>query len=353
MRSKIMALRYLPREFVKAAVIAVILSAPSLAMAQQTIRIGQGVPTLSFLPLWSARALNTFAAEGLTANAVVMPGGDAAALAALDAGDIDLAAVGSETVMRAFAKGQPFEMVYSLMSKVTLEFVAAPALLDRAGVKPGAPLPERLAALKGAVVGVAAIGGAQEAAARWLAAKGGLDPKTDIKVAQVGNPVAIQAALENKRIDAFVLSPPEGYIAEKAGSGKVVVSFGSEFPELANQPYLVLAVKTPVDDAKSALIVKTVRAMQAASAALRDKPEETALAIQKQFFPKADPDAIVTAIKSLSSGTADGGKLDAEGVRRALGAAKDVGIDFGKTLDARGSEDKLWTNRFVAAAKGQ
>jgi NitT/TauT family transport system substrate-binding protein len=349
-----MPLRDIAGRLVQTAIIAAsLLTMPLPAIAQQTIRIGQGVSTLSFLPLWSARALNTFAPQGLTANAVVIPGGDAAALAALDAGDIDLAAVGSETLMRASAKGQPFEMIYSLMSKVTLDLVVAPALLDRAGVTPGDPLPKRLAALKGAVVGVSAIGGAQEAAARWLAAKGGLDPKNDIKVAQVGNPVAIQAALENKRIDAFVLSPPEGYLAEKAATGKILVSLGSAFPELANQPYLVLAVKTPVDEAKAALIVKTARAMQAASAALREKPDETALVIQKQFFPKADPDAIVTAVKSLSGGIAEGGKIDMEGVQNALTAAKDVGIDFGKTLDAKASENELWTNRFVDAAKGQ
>ena len=168
-----------------------------------------------------------------------------------------------------------------------------PALLEpRTGVKPGDPLQKRLAVLKGAVVGVAAIGGAQEAAARWLAAKGGLNPKNDIKVAQVGPPPpAIQAALENKRIDAFVLSPPEGYLAEKAGAGKSLVSLGNDFPALADQPYLVLAVKMPVDDAKApALLVKTVRAMQAATAAVLQKPDEMALAIQKQFFPKAEPE---------------------------------------------------------------
>jgi len=345
-----MLVRHLKRQFVKAAAVALLLSLPSLAAAQQTIRIGQGVPTLSFLPLWSARTLNTFAAEGLTVSAVVVPGGDAAALAALDAGDIDLAAVGSETVMRAAAKGQPFEMVYSLMSKVMLDLVVAPALLERTGVKPGDPLQKRLAALKGAVVGVAAIGGAQEAAARWLAAKGGLNPKNDIKVAQVGPPPAIQAALENKRIDAFVLSPPEGYLAEKAGAGKILVSLGNDFPALANQPYLVLAVKTPVDDAKAALLVKTVRAMQAAGAAVLQKPDEMALAIQKQFFPKADPNAIVAAVKSLSDGIVAGGKIDAEGIQNALATTRDSGVDFGKDFDAKASENQLWTNRFVAAA---
>lgn len=346
-----MAFATLPGRCLKAALVsAALVAIPAAAMVQQTVRIGQGVPVLSFLPLWSARALDTFKAEGLTANTVVVPGGDVAALAALDAGDVDLAAVGSDTLMRAYAKGQPFQMVYSLMSKVTLDLVVAPSLLERAGVTPDAPLDTRLAAIKGAIVGVAAIGGAQEAAARWLATKGGLDPKADIKVAQVGNPVAIEAALENKRIDAFVLSPPAGTIAEKAGAGRVLVSMGDDFPQLAHQPYLVLAVKKPVDAAKAELIVKTARALQAASAALAQKPDDTAQAIQKQFFAKADPESILTAVKSLTTGTADGGKIDREGVQNAITSARDIGVDFGKQFDAAGSENDLWTNSYVVEA---
>jgi ABC-type nitrate/sulfonate/bicarbonate transport system substrate-binding protein len=258
----------------RAAVLAVILSLiPALASAQQTVRIAQGFASLSFLPVWAARALNTFPAEGLAATAIVSPGGDPAALAALDAGDVDLAAVGTESALRAVAKGQPFEIVYSLMSKVTLEVVVAPSFLEKAGVKLSDPLPKRIAALKGATIGVGAIGGTQETAARWLAAKGGLDPKADIKIAQVGSPVALQAALENKRIDAFVLSPPEGYLATKSGAGTILISLGDEFPLLANQPYLVLVAKKPIDDKTSELIVKALRAMQTASAALVKGPE--------------------------------------------------------------------------------
>jgi ABC-type nitrate/sulfonate/bicarbonate transport system substrate-binding protein len=308
---------------------------------------------LSFLPVWAARALDTFSAQGLMANAVVVPGGDAAALAALDAGDIDLAAVGSETVLRADAKGQPFEIVYSLMSKVTIQLVVSPALLERAGVKASDPLEKRLSALKGATVGVAAIGGTQDTAARWLAAKGGLNPKTDIKVAQIGNPVALQAALENKQIDAFVLSPPEGFLAEKAGSGIVLVSLGDDFPLLKHQPYLVLAAKKPIDDLKAALFVKTARALQAASDALVKQPDQTAQAIQKQFFAKANAEAIIAAVKAMNDGVADGGKLDAEGFQNMLTFAKAVGTDFGKEFDAKAAQDDLWTNRFVDAAKAK
>jgi NitT/TauT family transport system substrate-binding protein len=323
---------------------------PGLASAQQPVRIAQGFASLSFLPLWGARALNTFAPQGLNGTVLSSPGGDPAALAALDAGDADLAAVGTESALRAVAKGQPFEIVYNLMSKVTLELVVAPSLLEKAGVKPGDPLEKRLAALKGATVGVAAVGGTQETAARWLAAKGGHDPKNDIKVAQVGSPVALQAALEHKRIDAFVLSPPEGYLAAKSGAGTVLVSLGDDFPLLADQPYLVLVAKKPIDDKASELIVKTVRAMQAASTALVKDPEPTALAIQKQFFAKADPAAIVAAIKAMNSGVAGGGKLDVQAFQNQLVFSREVGTNFGKDFDAAASQNDLWTNSFVERA---
>jgi NitT/TauT family transport system substrate-binding protein len=334
----------------RAAALAATLSLlPTLASAQQAVRIAQGFASLSFLPVWAARALNTFQAEGLNA-AVVSPGGDPAALAALDAGDVDLAAVGTESALRAAAKGQPFQIVYSLMSKVTLEVVVAPSFLEKSGVKPGDPVQKRIAALKGATIGVAAIGGTQETAARWLAAKGGLNPKTDIKIAQVGTPPALQAALENKRIDAFVLSPPEGYLATKSGSGTILISLGDEFPLLANQPYLVLVAKKPIDGKASELIVKVLRAMQAASAALVKDPEPNAMTIQQQFFAKADPDAIVAAVKSLNSGVASGGKLDVESFQNQLVFSKEVGTDFGKEFNAAASQNDLWTNSFVERA---
>jgi NitT/TauT family transport system substrate-binding protein len=239
------------------------------------------------------------------------------------------------------------------MSKVTLQLVVSFALMERAGVKASDPIEKRLAGMKGALVGVTALAGVQEIAARWLADKGGLDPKNDIKVAQVGNPTAIQAALEAKRIDAFVLSPPEGYLAEKAGTGTVLVSLGDDFPLLASQPYLVLVAKKPISLATADLITRTAKALQQASAAAVSKPDETADAIQKQFFAKADPQAIAAALKIMRSGVADGGKIDVQGMQNALTFAKEVGTNFGKEFDAKASEDDLWTNRFVDAAKAK
>jgi hypothetical protein len=72
------------------------------------------------------------------------------------------------------------------------------------------------------------------------------------------------------RIDAFALSL-EGYLAEKARTGKILVSLGVAFPQLANQPYLVLTAKMPLDEKKATLIV-----IRQAARALSQRPAETA-----------------------------------------------------------------------------
>src|SRR3546814_6608290 len=86
-----------------------------------------------------------------------------------------------------------------LMNKVSLQLVVSNDFLQRKGVSPKDPLAKRLAALKGATLGVSAIKGAQDRAGRWLVAQGGLDPAKDLNVAMIGPPPALNAALQNKR----------------------------------------------------------------------------------------------------------------------------------------------------------
>src|SRR4029077_19733528 len=129
--------------------------------------------------------------------------------------------------------------------------------------------------------------------------------------------------------------------------GVVLVSLGDDFPLLAKQPYLVLVAKKPINNPTADLITKPTKDMKATTTARLTKPDETANAIQKQFFAKADPQAIAAALKLMSSGVAEGGKIDVESMQNALTFAKEVGTNFGKEFDAKAAEDDLWTNRFV------
>ncbi len=325
---------------------------PGFADAADPVRIGQATTSLSFLPIWAARALDSFAAENISMQWAAIPGGDPTTLAALDSGDIDLAAVGSETALAAISKGQNFIFVASLMSRMSMDLVASPAMMKRAGVTAKDPLPQRLAALRGAVVGVSAVGGAQDRAVRWLAGRGGLDPARDIKVAMVGGPPALQAALENNRIDAFILSPPEAQLAEAAGSGRALVSLGADFQSLSSLPFLVLVAKTPIDAAAEDRLVRTLRALQSASAATRADPAGVAAAIGSKYFPKLDPAAVLAAVQSMQDGIAGNGRFSAAQIDTLLHFTAELD---GKpsTLDGAGSEGKLWTDRYVDAAQAR
>ncbi len=315
------------------------LALPDAAVAAEPVRIGQATTSLSFLPVWAARAMNSFSAEDLALTWAALPGGDPTTLAALDSGDIDLAAVGSDTVLAAVAKGQPFQMVASLMSRVTLDLVVSRAFLARIGVTAASSLDARLAVLKGALIGVSAVGGTQDRAARWLAARAGLDPKTGVQVAMVGGPPALQAALENGRIDAFVLSPPEAQLAAAGGYGAALIGFGQDFPELASLPFLVMVARTPVDAAGADRITRTLRALRTASAAVVADPAKAAALIGSQFFPRVAQPVLVAAIEAMRPGLADGGRFAPAGIA-AL-------VQFASAPALPGSgEGTLWTNRY-------
>jgi ABC-type nitrate/sulfonate/bicarbonate transport system substrate-binding protein len=306
------------------------------------IRIGQATVALSFVKIFAARALNTFPSQNLSLQWAQIQGGDAAALAAVDAGDLDLAAIGSDTALAAIAKGQPFQIVYSLMSKFPYDLTVSNAFLQKAGISKSDSLKKRISVLKSAVVGVSALGGAQERAAQWLAFHGGLDPHS-VKVAVAGSPPALGAALSHGEIDAFMLSPPESIIAETQGYGTVLVTPNREIPEVKGLPALVLAAQSGLSADAQARIVRAIRALDAATATLISDPKGTADKIAMKFFPKVEPAIIETSIASLSDGLHGKGILTPGNMAQLL----HVTAESGGTIP---SGNTFWTNAYVEAA---
>ena len=324
-----------------------ILSCSDVGDQQKQVRIGQAAPTLSFLPLWSARALNSFGDQELDLQVIDIRGGDPTALAALNSGDIDFAAVGSATALEAIARGQPFEIIYALMSEVSLELVVSNAFLQETGISPSDPLPQRIAALKGAVIGVTAVGGTQERVVRWLAGQGRLDPRQDIKVAQIGPPPALRAALGSGQIDGFILSPPEGILAAHSGDGTVLLRLSEEFPDLRALPFNVLVAKKPLEGAKRELAIASARALQAASAATLANVARVGGEIQRQYYSSLQPEVIVAAINDMSSGISAMGRITQDDVARLLAF---TAATAGGAAAGLNPSDPFWTPDIVDAA---
>ncbi len=314
-------------------------SAASPALAADAVSIGQATPALSFLPLWAARATDAFAAQNLALQWAAISGGDPAALAALDGGDLDLAAVGSDTALAAIAHGQPFTMVYNLMGEMSLDLIVSNAFLKRTGVAPADPLAKRIAALKGALIGVAALGGTQDRVARWIGAQAGLGP-ADLRIALVGGPPALEAALENGRIDAFVLSPPEAGIVAAGGYGVRLIHPQDDFPALAGLPTLVLVARQKTDAGLDARITRAAAALSKAAAETLAKPDAMADAIGQKFFAKVPPPILRAAVQALLPGLAGGGRF----TPAQIASLRTFAAQSGNQAPAG---DAFWTNRYL------
>lgn len=317
----------------------------SQAWAETTpekIRMGQPTNSLSFLKTFASRALDTFAAEDIVLEYASIPGGDPAVLAAVDSGDLELAAVGSDTALAAIAKGLPFKIIYTLMNRLPYELTVSRAFLAKIGMAPGAPLDKRLGVLQTAVVGVTALGGAQERVARWLATQGGIDPNK-IKLAAVGSPAALGAALENGQIDAFVLSPPESIIAVDGGFGVVLVHPSKEIAGTDKIPSLVLAARAEPSPEVRGRIVRTLRAMNVAADAVRADPNNVADKIGEKFFNKVPPQIIRMSVNSLADGLTGEGRFSDESIAALLKFATQTGSSAPQAKD-------FWTNDYVEAA---
>jgi ABC-type nitrate/sulfonate/bicarbonate transport system substrate-binding protein len=314
------------------------------AQALDKVRVGQATSSLSFLPLWAGRALGSLEQNGVDLDWAVVAGGDPPTLAALDSGDIDFAAVGGETALVAISKGQPFQLVYSLMSKVSLEVVVSNAFLERAHVSPQDKLETRIAALRDATIGASAVRGAQDRMARWVLSQGKMDPKK-LKVVQIGAPPALRAALEHGTIDGFLLSPPEGLLVEKSGAGRIFIRIGEEFELARKAPFLVLVAKRPLDGKKLEAGVKLVRGLVAASATTRSDPGAAANAIQSKFFQKVDPAIVSTAVESMKDGLAGDGRMSAESIDALVTLSSATGADLEKSLGT-----DFWSNALIDRA---
>ena len=125
---------------------------------------------------------------------------------------------------------------------------------------------------------------------------------------------------------------PEDYLAEKTRTGKILVSVGVAFPQLANQPYLVVTAKMPLDEKRS-------------------RPDRHQ-AHSKEIVAEAGRGGSLFQKGQIAEQRHRRGREDRRRRQNAL-EPKDVGIYFGKDFDSKASDDQLWTNGFVAATKGK
>lgn len=309
-----------------------------------SVRLAQPLVNLSYLAVDTARAEKTFDSNGIKVDWALVSGGDSAILAALTAGDVQFGAVGTDAPLAAISKGSKYQMVYCLNSTLSQDVVVSNTWMQKAGVTPADPIEKRLQALKSATIGVSALGGLQDEEARYFIQLGGASP-ADAHIAKIGAPPALEAALKQGQIDAFILSPPEGAKMKASGVGQVLLS-SSDVPQLKDFCGLALVVTKDYAAKHADVIRKVTAGLAQASTDVAQKPDQVAKTVHAAYYAQVAEPLVRTAVGQLAPALGGHGQMSTPMMSSVLQFV-DSASGAKLSLDAAKGEGDWWTNQYL------
>jgi NitT/TauT family transport system substrate-binding protein len=228
------------------------------------------------LGLWYALEKGAFAARNLEVDAQLVSGG-ANTMAALLAGQLQLADVGGSEALSAVASGADLVVVATLSPVYPYVFEVIPDI-------------QTTEDLVGKKIGVATLGGSADVATRVALRSAGLDPDKDVTIVATGSAQNRTAALASGAIQAgMVGGPPETLEVEARGLHPLMDLAALKLPA-ANTSVVVQRAWL---DGNREVVQRYVDSIIDAAARLKkDKPG--GMAVLKKYF-KSDDDAAMSA----------------------------------------------------------
>jgi NitT/TauT family transport system substrate-binding protein len=330
------------RALVLVAVIIVLLAAAAHAQAPRKVKMTLPVVALTTAPVYLAEAKGYFAQEGLSVDLTVT-GGGGPDIKALIANDVDFTYTASDQVILPWQEGKGLVMVMGVIPRALINWAIHKDVARAKGISEKSPLADKLKALRGLTIGATQAGSLTANLAAYTLRKAGLVPQQDAQIIPVGSGLTWLAALEQRKVDAALMSPPLPDTAVARGYAIMLIDNArGEDPALAEFLQQVFVTRHDVIQKDPELVRKLVRALVRANQwALGAKPEEIAEALQASMG--ATPrDALLTGIKATVPAYSRDGRM----TEQALKAAADV-MDVAGILKKRPTLADVATNDFL------
>jgi NitT/TauT family transport system substrate-binding protein len=140
----------------------------------------------------------------LAVEVVLITSGGTLATQALVGGSLDLLATGATPFLHGYTEGADIKIVAGVNNRFPYTFMARGDIATPAD-------------LKGKIVGITRFGSIDELATRMVLSQFGLNPKSDVKIIQVGGSASRLAALQSGSIDATALVSGYSNVGRKLG----------------------------------------------------------------------------------------------------------------------------------------
>ena len=159
---------------------------------------------IQFDPVYIMKELDLGRKYGLDVEMLFVPVSSRAVQAAL-AGELQFITSGGVANINANVTGADFTGLTATLNTFVFKIIAHPELKK----------PEDL---KGKKIGISRLGGASDFSIRYALSHWGLVPEKDVALIQVGGEPEEVLALQNKAVDAVILSEPFATVAKRAGT---------------------------------------------------------------------------------------------------------------------------------------
>ena len=159
---------------------------------------------IQFDPVYIMKELDLSRKYGVDAEILFVPVSSRAVQAAL-AGEIQFITSAGVANINANMSGGDFVGLTATLNTFVFKIIASPEIKK----------PEML---KGKKVGISRLGGASDFSIRYALTRWGLVPDKDVAIIQVGGEQEEFLALQNKAVDAVVLSEPFATLAKRSGA---------------------------------------------------------------------------------------------------------------------------------------
>lgn len=325
-----------------------VISIEGIAAEPVKIKIAQSAEAISFAPVYVARYNKYFEEEGIKVEVMITSG--EIAITAQVSGDVEFGAMSLSHVFKAFDAGKELLSVANIMNRMTMATVIHRDALKEKGVTPEAfrkmTIDERLKLLKGWKLGVTGPGAMTDLVFRYLVKRAGYNPERDVNIVNVGGmgTAPLIAALQNRSVDSFMLSPPAPYETVAKGYGVIMVDGATgDLPEFKNFVYETLTVNHKYAAEKPEMVRKMAKAIARANNFIIENPEKT-VSIMREFWPKLDPEVIKQSTMAVKETLTRNAVMDRAGIEAHGKFLFEAG--FIKKLPPT-EEGRFWTNKYL------